>query len=271
MRLKSRSRRFQIAPSRLWPRIAQTRTIAVTRVGAVGIDRVWPRQIAGELLNAPNIQWRSLWLPLLPVCSFRPHGIPRNPRNRRHLKGGSHARTQSSPRYNSIARRPGPGASGSGADCRLTSAFNLVCSYGYYGYAPYSCAPMGYYGPGYFYNGIFLGMGPWGGWGYSHGWGGHRFSSEGGGRLSRRTWPRFLSRRAIGGAAERAMRGYAATICGRRRSASRRRTCSTSRGSDGGGQGHGGRRRWTGPRRRPSGSWRQRPRRRTPVNEVRRN
>ena len=50
-----------------------------------------------------------------------------------------------------------------------------VCSYGYYGYAPYACAPMGYYGPGYFYNGIFLGMGPWGGWGYSHGWGGHRF------------------------------------------------------------------------------------------------
>lgn len=57
-----------------------------------------------------------------------------------------------------------------------------VCSYGYYGYAPYECAPMGYYGPGYFYNGIFLGMGPWGGWGYSHGWGGHRFVNEGGGR-----------------------------------------------------------------------------------------
>ena len=56
-----------------------------------------------------------------------------------------------------------------------------VCSYGYYGYAPYACAPMGYYGPGYFYNGIFLGMGPWGGWGYSHGWGGHRFNGEGGG------------------------------------------------------------------------------------------
>jgi hypothetical protein len=56
-----------------------------------------------------------------------------------------------------------------------------VCSYGYYGYAPYQCAPMGFYGPGYFYNGIFLGMGPWGGWGYSHGWGGHRFVSEGGG------------------------------------------------------------------------------------------
>lgn len=56
-----------------------------------------------------------------------------------------------------------------------------VCSYGYYGYAPYACAPMGFYGPGYFYNGIFLGMGPWGGWGYSHGWGEHRFAGEGGG------------------------------------------------------------------------------------------
>lgn len=56
-----------------------------------------------------------------------------------------------------------------------------VCSYGYYDYAPYACAPYGFYGPGYFYNGIFLGMGPWGGWGYSHGWGGHRFVAEGGG------------------------------------------------------------------------------------------
>ena len=56
------------------------------------------------------------------------------------------------------------------------------CAYGYYGYAPYACAPYGYYGPGYFYNGIFLGIGPWGGWGYSHGWGSHRFVNDGGGR-----------------------------------------------------------------------------------------
>ena len=55
-----------------------------------------------------------------------------------------------------------------------------VCQYGYYEAAPYGCAPMGFYGPGYFYNGIFLGMGPWGGWGYSHGWGSHRFVNEGG-------------------------------------------------------------------------------------------
>ena len=57
-----------------------------------------------------------------------------------------------------------------------------VCSWGYYDYAPYACAPYGFYGPGYFYDGIFLGMGPWANWGYSHGWGGHRFSGGGGGR-----------------------------------------------------------------------------------------
>jgi hypothetical protein len=59
-----------------------------------------------------------------------------------------------------------------------------TCSYGYYDYAPYACAPAGFYGPGYFYNGIFLGMGPWAGWGYSHGWGHHRFSNGGGGRYT---------------------------------------------------------------------------------------
>ena len=35
-----------------------------------------------------------------------------------------------------------------------------TCSYGYYDYAPYACAPYGFYGPGYFYGGVFLGMGP---------------------------------------------------------------------------------------------------------------
>jgi RNA polymerase primary sigma factor len=41
---------------------------------------------------------------------------------------------------------------------------------------------MGFYGPGYFFNGIFLGVGPWANWGYGHGWGDHRFSGGGGGR-----------------------------------------------------------------------------------------
>ena len=56
-----------------------------------------------------------------------------------------------------------------------------VCSFGYYDYAPYACAPSGFYGPGYFYGGVFLGVGPWANWGYGHGWGGHRFSGGGGG------------------------------------------------------------------------------------------
>jgi hypothetical protein len=49
-----------------------------------------------------------------------------------------------------------------------------VCQWGYYDYAPYACAPSGFYGPGYFYDGIFLGMCPWAGWGYGHAWGSHR-------------------------------------------------------------------------------------------------
>ncbi|MDR3720225.1 MAG: hypothetical protein P4L00_01385 [Candidatus Acidoferrales bacterium] len=36
-----------------------------------------------------------------------------------------------------------------------------VCMYGYYGFAPYACAPYGYYGPEYFDGGLFIGAGPW--------------------------------------------------------------------------------------------------------------
>src|SRR5712664_484705 len=36
-----------------------------------------------------------------------------------------------------------------------------ICSYGYYGYYPYDCAPYGYYGPDYFVSGVFIGAGPW--------------------------------------------------------------------------------------------------------------
>ena len=35
------------------------------------------------------------------------------------------------------------------------------CPYGYYDYAPYDCAPYGYYGPDWFNGGIFIGAGPW--------------------------------------------------------------------------------------------------------------
>ena len=35
------------------------------------------------------------------------------------------------------------------------------CPYGYYDYAPYGCAPYGYYGPEWFTDGVFVGAGPW--------------------------------------------------------------------------------------------------------------
>jgi hypothetical protein len=35
------------------------------------------------------------------------------------------------------------------------------CPYGYYDVAPYACAPAGYYGPEWFNDGIFIGVGPW--------------------------------------------------------------------------------------------------------------
>jgi hypothetical protein len=57
-----------------------------------------------------------------------------------------------------------------------------VCQWGYYEAPPYGCAPEGFYGPAYFRNGIFLGVGPWAGWGYAHGWGEYRFHDDGRGR-----------------------------------------------------------------------------------------
>lgn len=36
-----------------------------------------------------------------------------------------------------------------------------VCPYGYFDYAPYACAPYGYYGPEWFVSGVFIGAGPW--------------------------------------------------------------------------------------------------------------
>jgi hypothetical protein len=36
-----------------------------------------------------------------------------------------------------------------------------ICPYGYFDYAPYNCAPYGYYGPDWFNDGVFIGVGPW--------------------------------------------------------------------------------------------------------------
>lgn len=35
------------------------------------------------------------------------------------------------------------------------------CPYGYFDFAPYDCAPYGYYGPTWFKSGVFIGTGPW--------------------------------------------------------------------------------------------------------------
>src|SRR6201984_1707603 len=55
-----------------------------------------------------------------------------------------------------------------------------VCAYGYYGYAPYACAPYGYYGPDWFVGGVFIGAGPWfrGGY-YGRGFYGRGFYGRG--------------------------------------------------------------------------------------------
>ena len=46
-----------------------------------------------------------------------------------------------------------------------------ACEWGYYPYYPYACVPYGYYGPNYFYDGVFIGVGPWYGWGWrNYGW-----------------------------------------------------------------------------------------------------
>ncbi|HEU5352375.1 MAG TPA: hypothetical protein VFU55_12340 [Terracidiphilus sp.] len=51
------------------------------------------------------------------------------------------------------------------ADAQLSVNVNIgpqpICPYGYFNYAPYQCAPFGYYGPTWFANGIFIGAGPW--------------------------------------------------------------------------------------------------------------
>src|ERR1700691_1768758 len=106
-----------------------------------------------------------------------------------------------------------PLALGPAASAQIEAGIGVnppICSYGYYNYAPSDCAPSGFYGPGYFYNGIFLGLGPWANWGYGHGWGGHRFSGGGGGSY-------------VGGRGEGGGRSYAA-----------------NRGHDSAGRRHGG-------------------------------
>lgn len=118
-----------------------------------------------------------------------------------------------------------------------------VCSYGYYNYAPYGCAPSGFYGPGYFYNGIFLGVGPWANWGYGHGWGGHRFNGARGGRyVAGRGYGgqrAHAANRGRGRSAARVSRSHGASHAARARgSASPHGSASHGGGSHGGGEHH---------------------------------
>src|ERR1700735_2901075 len=51
------------------------------------------------------------------------------------------------------------------AKAQISVGVNLgpapYCPYGYFDYAPYNCAPYGYYGPDWFTDGVFIGVGPW--------------------------------------------------------------------------------------------------------------
>ena len=59
-----------------------------------------------------------------------------------------------------------------------------VCAYGYYDYYPYACAPYGFYGPEWFVDGVFIGVGPWYHSYWNHGWYGRGYY----GRGWRRDW-----------------------------------------------------------------------------------
>ncbi len=52
-------------------------------------------------------------------------------------------------------------ASAAPAQVSINIGVAPVCPYGYFDYAPYDCAPYGYYGPDWFVGGIFIGAGPW--------------------------------------------------------------------------------------------------------------
>ena len=63
-----------------------------------------------------------------------------------------------------------------------------VCSYGYYNYYPYACAPYGFYGPNYFVDGVFIGAGPWYHWGHPAGFWGRGYDRDGWGWRGHDGW-----------------------------------------------------------------------------------
>ncbi len=55
----------------------------------------------------------------------------------------------------------GAGAPKAAAQISVSVGIAPACPYGYYDYAPYHCAPYGYYGPEWFRGRTFIGVGPW--------------------------------------------------------------------------------------------------------------
>jgi len=53
------------------------------------------------------------------------------------------------------------GATRAAAQVNFVFGVAPICPYGYYDYAPYNCAPDGYYGPEWFVGGVFIGAGDW--------------------------------------------------------------------------------------------------------------
>src|SRR5579863_3120734 len=63
--------------------------------------------------------------------------------------------------FSALAAAMLSGFSGAPAQVSVNIGVAPVCPYGYFDYAPYDCAPYGYYGPDWFVGGVFLGAGPW--------------------------------------------------------------------------------------------------------------
>jgi hypothetical protein len=80
-----------------------------------------------------------------------------------------------------------------------------VCDYGFYPDYPYGCAPYGYWGPDYFVDGVFIGVGPWYNFyhRYPRYWGGYFV----GGGFRDRGFRRFDRDRGFRGGEFRSFRG----------------------------------------------------------------
>jgi hypothetical protein len=63
--------------------------------------------------------------------------------------------------FSALAAIVPSGFSGAPAQVAISIGAPPICPYGYFDYAPYECAPYGYYGPDWFTGGVFIGTGPW--------------------------------------------------------------------------------------------------------------